>query len=230
MGAQAAQNEAIANSVSIEDLFERLEKAGVLLRLDEKVQPRMFHGATVSQAELQELRRIHQVIRLGRVKRIEKDRIVLDRGTVPAGPNGFYVDCSARAISQLDIVPVFSGKTITPQTVRSVQPVFSAAFIAHVEAAYDDEDEKNRLCRVVPLPNHHTDWIKATLALMQNQYTWSRDSGIREWLVNNRLDGFSRMVRNIPDDDPEKQAILHRLRDNAGPAMARLQHYLSELD
>ncbi|MDH4048644.1 MAG: NAD(P)-binding protein [Gammaproteobacteria bacterium] len=229
IGAQAAQTEAIANAASIDDLFERLETAGVLLRIDKNVQPKMFHGATISQAELRELQRIRNIVRMGHVQRIEKDRIVLDKGTVATDADRVYVDCSARAIRMLDIVPVFSGNKITLQTVRMVQPVFSAAFIAHVEAAYDNENDKNRICSVVPLPNHHTDWIKAMAATMMNQYTWSQDSGLRNWLVENRLDGFSRMVRNAPKDDAEKQEILKRMRDNSRPAAARLQQFLAEL-
>ena len=229
IGAQAAQNEAIVQSDSIEDLFDRLESAGVLLRLDQKVRPKMFHGATVSQAELEELRRIRNVVRMGHVRSITTEAVVLESGSIPKDADRVCVDCSARAVRNLDIVPVFSGNAITLQTVRTIQPVFSAAFIAHVEAAYDDEDEKNRLCGVVPLPNHDTDWIKAAAVMMMNQYTWSRDSGIRNWLVNNRLDGFSRMVRNAAPDDVEKQEILQRLRDSAAPAMQKLQRYIASL-
>ena len=47
--------------------------------------------------------------------------------------------------------------------------------------------------------------------------------------MNNRLDGFSHMVNNAAPDDVEKQAILGRLRDNAAPAMAKLQKFLGDL-
>jgi hypothetical protein len=44
IGAQANQMEAIVNSTSIDDMFARLESAGVFLRIDKTVWPEMFHG------------------------------------------------------------------------------------------------------------------------------------------------------------------------------------------
>ncbi len=114
--------------------------------------------------------------------------------------------------------------------VRSYQPVFSAAFIAHVEASQDeDEEEKNRLCGVVPLPNHDTDWIRMFSAFMVNQYNWSQNEDLSAWLLGNRLDGFSAMMNSVKEDDEEKQAIIRRIRDNAFPAVARLQELIEQI-
>jgi hypothetical protein len=230
MGTQAAQFEAVAAASSIDDMFDRLETAGLFLRLDKNVQPKMFHGATVSQLELETLRCIKNVVRKGRVQRIEKDQIIFEQGEIPTSPDHIHIDCSASAITDLTIKPVFQGNLITPQTVRSYQPVFSAAFIAHVEAAYLDEKKKNELCAVVPLPNSDTDWIKMTIAFMMNQYNWSQDKELRNWLLNNRLDGFSKMVRSVSKEDAEKQAILTRIRNHVMPAMMKLQQFLAEIE
>jgi hypothetical protein len=229
IGAQAAQMEAIAAATSIEDMFDRLEAAGYFLRIDKNVRPKMFHGATVSQLELEELRRIKNIIRMGRVTDIRSDKIILEEGEIPTSPDQLHIDCSARAISNEEIVPVFQGNLITPQMVRSYQPVFSAAFIAHIEAAYEDEAEKNRLCGVVPLPNHDTDYLKYTSAFMMNQYNWGQNKEIRQWLRDNRLDGFSKMVSEVKPEDAEKVAILTRMRENAMPAMGKLQQFLAEI-
>ena len=147
---------------------------------------------------------------------IGEKEIVLEQGTIPTGPDQVHVDCSASAIPNLKIKPVFDGDTITPQTVRSYQPVFSAAFIAHVEAAYDDEATKQELCQVVPLPNHVSDWVVMTAKFMANQYRWSQDKALRDWLRRNRLDAA-------------KMEILNRLRGNMMPAMARLQQFIGEM-
>jgi len=229
IGSMANQFEAIAQSESIPDLFDRLEAAGVLLRLDPTVRPSMFHGATVSQRELEELRRIRNVVRLGRVRALESECIRLEQGTLETSTDHLHIDCSASAITNLDTKPIFSGDLITPQTVRSYQPVFSAAFVAHIEASYHSESDKNRLCGVVPLPNHDTDWIRMMIGLMMNQYQWSQHKDIRQWLVNNRLDGMSRMIRDVAPEDQPKQAILKRMRDNAMPAMAKLQAYAAQI-
>lgn len=228
IGAQASQMEAIANSESIDDMFSRLEQAGVFLRIDKDVWPEMFHGATISQLELEQLRRIKNIVRKGRVQQIHTNHIVLEKGSIDTVDGTVHVDCSASAISNLEIKPIFAGKLITPQTVRSYQPVFSAAFIAHVEVSYPEE-VKNKLCNVVPLPNTNTDWIKLTAAFMMNQHIWSQDEGLRKWLFENRLDGFSKVVHSVSKEDTEKMAILGRMRANAQPAMAKLQQYLAQI-
>lgn len=227
IGAQAKQMEAIASSDSVEDMFKRLERAGVFLRIDETVWPKMFHGATISQLELAELRRIKKVIRLGRVLEIRQDEIVLEQGSIPTPANSLFVDCSASAISNLNPKPIFQDKLITPQTVRSYQPVFSAAFIAHVEATYQ-EAEKNKLSNVVPLPNTDMDWLRLTVAFMLNQQLWSRNEELRTWLYNNRLDGFSKLVQDVKEDEHDKLVILGTLRAHSKAAMGKLQQYIAE--
>ena len=229
VGGIAAQYEAAAAATSIEDLFDRLEAAGMLLRIDQNVRPSMFHGATVSKMELAQLRRIRHIVRMGRVQRIERDRIVLERGQLPTGAGQVHVDCSASAVGNMGVRPVFEGKRITPQTVRPYQPVFSAAFVAHIEAGYDDEAHKNRLCGVVPLPNHDTDWIRMMLAMSLNQYHWSKDAGISRWLAESRLDAVTKMLKAIKPHDTDKQAIMARLQRAAPAAMTNLQRFAAEL-
>jgi hypothetical protein len=229
MGAQAAQFEALAEATSITDLFDRLETAGVLLRIDKNVRPKMFHGATISQLELEQLRRVKKIIRMGRVTHITNDKIHFDEDSISTSVDHVHVDCSASAITQFNIKPVFDGNMITPQTVRSYQPVFSAAFIAHIEANFEDEKEKNHLCTVVPLPNHDTDWLKMLSVFMMNQYNWNQNKELRTWLRNNRLDGFSAMVANVSKEDEAKQSILRRLRSNAMPAMMKLNEFMTQL-
>lgn len=229
IGAQIAQFEALAQSNSVADLFDRLEKSGVLMRLDTSVKPTMFHGATVSQMELEALRTIKNVVRLGRVQSIEANKIVLEKGTIPTNTEVVHVDCSASAITNLAMKPIFQGNLITPQTVRSYQPVFSAAFIAHIEATATTEAEKNDLCAVVPLPNHDTDWLRMMVVMMMNQYKWSQNKPLRQWLLENRLDGFSAMIKQAVKNDPSRMELLNRMRASMMPAMIKLQELLEEL-
>ncbi len=76
----ARQTQATAQATSIDDLFARVEASGQLLRLDPDIQPTMYRCATVTQAELAQLRRIQNIVRMGRVKQIEGDRLILDEG------------------------------------------------------------------------------------------------------------------------------------------------------
>ena len=230
MGSIANQLEAIPKAKSIPNLFEKLEEVGVLLRLDKTVTPKMFHGATVSQLELTALRKIKNIVRLGRVKRIEKDQIILDKGTIATSSNHIHVDCSASAITEYDIRPIFENGQITPQTVRSYQPVFSASIIAYVEANYTDDKTKNEICQVVMIPNHDTDWIRMLSTQLLNQFNWSKDKSLRNWVTGNRLDGFGNLVKNVDKKDIEKMAILKRMRNSSMPAILQLQKFITELD
>lgn len=229
MGAQASQFESIAGAKDKDDMFDRLHESGYFLRFSDDVRPTMFHGATISPMELEELQKVKNVVRMGRITHIGSDTITLDRGTAPTSPNHVHIDCSASAITNLNLKTVFKGRLITPQTVRSYQPVFSAAFIAMVEAKYDSEAEKNKFCQVVPLPNSEDDYMKLTAAFMMNQYLWGQTPDIRKWLLNNRLDGFSRMVAGIKPDDTDKKAVMKRLSDNAMPAVMKLNQFMAAL-
>jgi hypothetical protein len=226
---RVAQFEALEQAESIADLFDKLEKGGVLVRIDRNVQPKMFRGATISQLELEQLRRIKNIVRMGYVKHIEKDKTILEKGTLDNDPGQIFVDCSANALSHSEIKPVFSDNTVTLQPVRGAQIVFSAAFIAHVEVAYSDEQLKNEICQVIPLPNHDTDWIKMLAGTMRNQQKWKNDPELTKWLNHNRLDGFSHLVSNISKDDEEIQAILERFRFNIKPAIIKLHKFVADL-
>src|SRR4029453_12572416 len=116
--------------------FARLGQTQSLLRIDPNWQPTMYHCAIVSHPELEQLRRIADVVRLGHVQQVQPDKIVLDHGTVPAHPNSLYIDCTTGGLPRPPSVPVFDGDRITLQSLRGCQQVFSSALIAHVEAAY----------------------------------------------------------------------------------------------
>lgn len=226
-GSVAAQLQAVVDAASMPepsmpDLYHRLEAAGQLLRIDPTVEPTMYHCATVSQAELAQLRRIHHVVRLGRVQRIEADRIVLDHGSIPTDAGVLHIDCSASAIEPKPTVPVFEGPQITLQTVRSCQPVFSAALIAKVESSSADEARKNELCTVVPLPGPGLMWLELLAANMNNQHRWTRDEELAKWLVASRLDSFSALARSLPEDDVEGRALLGRIRALGGAARGKM--------
>ena len=112
MAYSIGQFDAICEAASVSDLFARLEANGALLRLDPRVVPTAYRCATVSDDELALLRRIGDVVRLGRLRAIELDRIVLDEGALRAQADTLYVDCSASAIQPLPGLPVFDGGRI----------------------------------------------------------------------------------------------------------------------
>lgn len=229
MGAQAGQFESIANARNMEHMFDLLEECGYFARIEKNIRPKMFHGATISQAELAAVRQIKNIIRLGRISHIGRDEIKIGETVIPTSPGHIHIDCSASAATNREIVPVFDENIITLQTIRSYQPVFSASMIAYVQANYDDPKEKNRLCNVVPLPDTLNDYVRMTAAFMVNQANWGGDKTLRAWIANNRLDGFSKMVMGLDKADSEKRDILKRLKASSIPAMFKLQQFIAEI-
>lgn len=216
----------VAESTSIPDLFRLLEEAGLLIRLSPEVEPTMYRCSTVTREELGQLRRIRDVVRLGRVERIDADEIVLEHGTLPTTENTFHVDCTADGLERRPAVPVFDEGRLTLQTVRHCQQVFSAAFIAHVEAAYADDEHRNTLCGVVPHPDAATDWIRTAYGNSLNSAHWNADPELTDWLANARLDGFS------TTEPPSKAltTVMLAALEHAEPALAKLEQYVAELD
>jgi hypothetical protein len=229
MGSLVAQFEAIAAASSIPDLFARLEASGQLLRLDPSVAPTVYRCATVTQAELRELRRIESIVRLGRIEAIEPTRIVLEHGSIATDPGCLHIDCSANGIPAPPPMPVFDGDTINLLMLRTCQPVFSAALIACVESRVADEAGKNAMCRVVPSPQVPTDWIQMWAVTLGNGHRWSKHEGVARWLAQSRLYGAKSTVLGVPKDDIAKQALLQRYRALVGPTAAKLPELLAAI-
>lgn len=218
------QIEAIAAAESVEDLFAKVHEAGQLLRFDDGVKPTMYRCATVTTLELDQLQKIRQVIRMGRVKSIQKDRLVLDEGEQACNDDTLYVDCTADGLERRPIEPVFADGRITLQSVRTCQQVFSAAFIGYVEANYNGA-VKNELCTPVPHPDSDIDFLRTTLANILNGVRWGQEPELQEWLSNARLDGFTQPGDDAPDPQMAEKLALHGMG-----AIQNLQRFLSEID
>jgi len=228
VGGLAVELESARDASSIDDLFARLEAANLLTRIDPNRKPTMYRCAIVSDAELAQLRRVTRVVRMGHVKAIEADRIVLDQGEVPTTPKHVHVNCSADGIPRLPEQPVFQGDRIKVQYVRWCQPTFSGAFIAHVEATLSGDDEKNALCRPVPIPDQPIDWLRMQWAAAQNNRAWSKSADIQKWLYGARLDGYTALfARAFKEPTPENTAILQRYAQALKPGVAQMAELLA---
>ncbi len=204
----AARMQAVAEASCLDDLFDRLERNGSLLRLDPWVRPTMYHCAIISKAELEELRRIEDVVRLGRIERIEADRLVLANGTVSADPSSLYVNCTVPGLPRPPSVPVFNGDRITLQSVRGCQQVFSSALIAHVEAVYGDDSSRNGLCEPVQHPDGPLDWLRITLSDNRTQLRWLHDPDLTAWLESARLNILRGLFADFPENPRSREKVL----------------------
>jgi hypothetical protein len=222
IGAQAAQVEAYAEATDVEDLFDRLEHAGVMLRIDRSVRPQMMHFATISTREIEVLHTIKNVIRRGRVRRIRAHSIEFADGDEPMCGSPMYIDCTASAAVPCPVQPVFQGDRIILQYIQSPRTSLSAAMIAFVEAHKHDDAIKNALCEPVSMSDTVADYVPLILGNMVNQQRQAHDSDLRRWLRTSRLDGFSGLMAAVDPADAAKLAIVQRIREAAPNAFANL--------
>ena len=222
------QMESAAAATSIDDLFDRLESTAQLLRVDPRVQPQMFKGSTISEWEIALLRQIEDVVRLGHVRRIERDHIELDGGTIPTGPNHLHIHCAVDGLPHPPAKPIFEGDRITLQAIRIGLVPFNAAVVGFLEARREDDAEKNRLCPPNPFPNTALDWIRGTLIQMQADRLWTKEADLNEWLGRSRLNP-TRDLR-LHFGDPTAQALMTRFMQCVRPGVARLAALLQEAE
>lgn len=217
MAGTIGQFEAITEATSVSDVFAGLEERGLLMRIDRTVEPTTYRCAVVSEAELAELRRIKDIVRLGHLRAIAAERIELDQGALSADPDTLYIDCSAGAIVHPPPVPVFDGNRINLLMVRWCQPLFSAALIAFVESHFNDPAELNGLCTVVPSPERPIDWLRMWAVTLANTARWQQNEQVKAWLRQCRLNNVVAMMRGVRPDDTAK---FERLKESAAKAAA----------
>lgn len=222
MGGQADQLDAMAAASDPDDLFLRLEACGVMVRIHPDVRPSMFHYATMSLGEVEQLRRVGDVVRKGRVRSVARGQLRLEQGDLETPPDALHIDCTASAVERRPTIPVFQDGLITLQMIRIPQPAFSAALAARLEAAYSDDTTRNALAMPVPLPDGIEQFPRTAMANMINQFQWNQDKALRAWITNCRLDGFGKVIAAVEPTDADKLAILKRFASAAPAAMAGL--------
>ncbi|PNE43056.1 hypothetical protein AOB60_08080 [Streptomyces noursei] len=216
---ETARREAVAGAHTVQELFARLEDSGLLLRLSPDVAPTAYRCATVARAELDQLRRIGDIVRHGRVRRIEENTIELDQAAIPAQAGTLYIDCTADGLERRPTVPVFDQARITLQAVVPCQQVVSAALTAHVEASYADDDTKNALCAPSQHPDSALDWIQYFGDIQERIVRWTADPALVEWLSTCRL-----MGRRLPEISPEQRTSLLPMFQTQKLKLERLLH------
>src|SRR4051794_8682349 len=93
--------DSVVDGTDIDDLFLRLERKGIVLRIDTGSLPSKWRCATVDERELTALRRVDNVVRLGRVERIGTGEIQLEAGRNDALQGNLINDCSAHRLAQV---------------------------------------------------------------------------------------------------------------------------------
>jgi hypothetical protein len=211
---------AAADAESLTDMFLRLEAAGVILRIDPDVLPTMAKTPTLGLWELELLRTIENVVRLGHIKSVATGEIVLEGGTVSLPPRSVVVHCAASGLQYPPLVPLWGPDKIRLQTIRAGFPCFNAALAGYVEATRDDDGERNRLCPPNTLPDNPANWAEMQVRGILAARTYGAEPDIAAWANDCALNPMA--VRPSQRDDPAVRAAAARLADIAEPGIARM--------
>ena len=226
LGLVADTMEAADAAESLDDLFLRLEDAGVMLRIDRDVIPTMAKTPTLARWELELLRSIENVVRLGHIKHVTRRAIVLDRGSVSLARGSLIVHCAASGLQYPPLVPLWGPDKIRVQMIRAGFPCFCAALAGYVEATRDDDRERNRLCPPNTLPDNPASWarmqVRGTIAVR----SYGAEPDIAAWANSCALNP-ARMQAS-QRDDPAVQAAAARLADHAERGLTRMAELANE--
>jgi hypothetical protein len=226
LGMAATTMETAGGARSLDDLFFRLEDAGIMLRIDPSVTPTMARTPTLATWELEQLRTIEDVVRRGHLRRAEQGALHFDDGTVAVARDAVVVHCAARGLPDVPTVPVWTREAITVQPVRAGFPCFGAALIGYVEATRDDDTEKNRLCPPSSYGNSLAEWATMNIAGTRAVMSFMREPDIAEWAGTVALN-----PARTPPGHPESAELAdarRRLATHTGPGLERLTELVEQ--
>ncbi|KAL1801720.1 hypothetical protein ACET3X_002062 [Alternaria dauci] len=193
--------DALMGATTSQEYFLRMESYGFMHRIDKNVTPTRMKAAIISKPELETIQRVKNIIRKGRVTRIDADKVTLAQGTYTPAPDTLYIDCSATGYPDIPPVPIWNGRQITIQVVKLVQPTFGAALIGHIEATYDSDEKKNDICKPLHSVCNAESWSVVVLESMRNRLKWIEEPKVAAWIEQSRLDDI---VMGAPPRDPEE--------------------------
>jgi hypothetical protein len=223
LGMAADVFEAAAQAKDADDLFFRLEEPGIMLRIDRSVTPTMAKAPTLAQWELDHLRTIEDVVRLGHITHVEPGRLVMTGGDAAIAPDAVVVHCAADGLQYPPLVPIWQPDRITVQPVRAGFPCFGAAVNGYVEATVDDDAEKNRLCPPSPYPDTTVTWARMQAMGARSAAAFASNADVKAWASTVAINPAA-----VPEGTPMTPALstsLERLQMLGPPgvaAMARL--------
>ena len=224
----AAVYVAAAGAENLHELYVQAEGAEQIMRLDLGVETDMCHGATLSRAELELLRRITNVVRMGHVRRVGVSELVLDEGRVATRRQEIHVNCTARGLGSAPPKPIFEEDRITPQGTRYGMLPFCSALTGFLETTGRSNEEKNRLSRPNPVPQvgSRLDWAWGIYLSGVNDLAWRREQDIQAWLQGSRLN----IARSIPEhiDDPRVQTAMTTIGSHGRDAIGNLRRLLGD--
>jgi hypothetical protein len=223
LGLTADTLAAASGASSLDELFLRLEASGVMLRIDTDRTPTMAKTPTLGAWELEQLRAVDRVVRLGHVEHVTRDEIVLTGGSVRLPNDALVVHCAASGLAYPPLVPIWATDAIRLQTIRAGFPCFCAALAGYVEATRDDDRERNRVCPPNELPDDRTSWARMQFRGALATRAYGAEPDIAAW-----ADGCALNPARIEPpqrDDPAVRTAAARVASNVESGLARLAEF-----
>ena len=181
----------------------------------------MAKGATASLGELDQLRRVDAVVRLGHVTRIDAERITLEGGSIPTSPGQLHLHCASAGLSDNPPRPIFTDDTILLQPVTRVSLSLSAGLLGFVEASGRSTSEKNRLCPPNMWFDTPFDWMRHLLTGMRTEFEWRDAPDLSAWVESSRLNLLKGLEHSA--DKARLADLQSRFLTALFPALARLE-------
>ena len=222
------QIQAMAQASSVNEVYTRLEADGFFLRVDPAVIPTMGHGAIVSEAELALLRQIRNVVRLGHVRRIERQRLVLDQGAVPVDADTVYVHCAAAGVGRPQPRTIFEADRLTVQPLFWSFACFPFAILGAVEAMLASDEEKNRLCPPIRYWDTPADYLGTYLATMAHGRARAAYPALNDWSNASRLNPLRDLGKYR--DHPQVQQTRDLIKQFGAAAVGNTMKLLARQD
>jgi len=219
LGMTANIMEAASKATSPDDLFLHMEEAGVMLRIDPRVTPSMAKTPTLAHWEVDRLRTIENVVRLGHIRHVEPGRVVCVEGEATIDRDALVVHCAASGLRYPPLVPVWGPEEITLQCVAT-GPIFGAALAGYVEATRDDDAEKNRLCPPHPLPNTPADWPRGIVLGARGSQALTTEPDVKRWSHATSL--YRSRIPIERASDPDVADAVARVQAVADKGMGKL--------
>lgn len=216
IGMAAETMRAAALSTSLNELFLRLEDAGIMLRIDRAVIPTMAKTPTLAPWELDRLRTIENVVRMGHIRGVERGRLSLSEGEVTIDPSAVVVHCAAPGLKYAPLVPIWSRAAITLQPIRAGFPCFAAALTGYVEATRDDDDVKNHLCPPSPYPNTPQDWARMQVLGARASTAFGAEPDVKAWANRTTLNPARISPERAGDADVIDASTRYATHQQAG--------------
>ncbi|SKB04115.1 NAD(P)-binding protein [Aeromicrobium choanae] len=219
LGMVADLMEAARGAASPEDLFLRLEDAGIMLRIDRDVAPTMAKCPTLGRWELEQLRSLEHVVRHGHLTSVAPGRLGFADASVRVAPDAVVVHCAADGLKYPPLVPIWGPDAITLQPIRAGFPCFGAALAGYVEATRDDDGAKNRLCAPTPYGDSMRQWIAMTVLGGRSAAAATSEPDVKAW-----SNGVALNPARIPEgySSAALDDARERLAAHGGPGMERL--------